>query len=91
MTRIAAISLLLLSAASPAMSERTPSDLMDRAQHQVRELDYEIDRVRHPELRRSLEERVAKLDRILDRIERSGALEARYGPPGRVDRGRATP
>lgn len=80
MTRIAALSLLVLAAASPALSERTPTELMDRAQYQVRKLDADIDRVRHPELRRTLEERVARLDRLLDRLERTGALEARHGP-----------
>jgi hypothetical protein len=92
MTRIAALSLMLLTAAAPAMSEHSPTDLLDRAQRQVHQLDREIDQVRHPELRRSLEEKVARLDRTLDRLERTGALEPRYGPDRRgADHGYGRP
>ncbi|MFK7928384.1 MAG: DUF4476 domain-containing protein [Myxococcota bacterium] len=91
MTRIALIVLAAFAAVTPAMSERSPADLMDRAQFQMLEMDHEINQVRNHAIRASLQERRDRVDRLLQRIENSGALEQRFHRNDRFDRGPQRP
>lgn len=78
MNRISLIALALFAAVTPAMSERSPAQLMDKAQHQLSLMDQDINQMRHAGLRAQLQERVDRVDRLLRRIENSGALEQRF-------------
>jgi len=75
MQRIALVALALVTTALPAVSNHTPAGLLDRAQANVQALDNEIDMVRNPHVRSQLEQRADRLERLLRRIERSGALD----------------
>ncbi len=78
MKRIAIGILAIIGMTAPAISEHSPSQQLDRAQYQVRQMDREIDQIRNPHIRAQLEDRVRRLDRLLNRIEASGALEERH-------------
>lgn len=81
MRHFAVIALALTALATPAISSHTPASNLQRAQNNVAALDREVDQVRNPHVRAQLEERVDRIERLLRRIERSGALEA-MPPPG---------
>ena len=80
MNRFALAALVLIGAAGPAVSNPPPEGLLDRAQAQVQLLDQELDMVRHPHLRAQLEQRVDRIDRLLNQLERTGGMD---GPPRR--------
>ena len=84
MKRIALVVLTALAAGTPAVSNHTPSGLLDRAQNQVHALDAEVDQVRNYHLRSQLEQRVDRIDRLLRRLEQTGALDQPdFRPPPR--------
>ena len=73
-TLVVALGLSVLSAL-PAQSGHRPEVLMNRAQNQVEALDYTASQVRNPVLRDELQQRITRLDRLLDRMERMGAYQ----------------
>lgn len=61
--------------ATPAVSNQRADALLDRAQAEVHALDQDLDMVRNVHLRAQLEERVDRIDRMLQRLENTAAFD----------------